>query len=218
MRTDSLKQFVTLRRQLAEERDQLEKRMREINEALGEMPLPSLSPIQGATASAPSQPARRGRRPAGGGESLRDHVIAVLQQGGSKSKEEILSAVKARGYKFSTSNPLNSLGVILYGKNPKFKRVDGKFSLSGAKAQTRTGGRTGRRTLSPEARARIVAAQKARWAKQRGGKANAPKSPAAASDITAKPRRKMSAAARKAIAEAARKRWAAAKAAGKSRL
>jgi hypothetical protein len=33
------------------------------------------------------------------------------------------------GYQFSTDDPLNSLGVILYGKNPKFKNEGGRFSL-----------------------------------------------------------------------------------------
>ena len=216
MRNDSLKQFVTLRRALSEERDHLEARLRDINEALGEMPLPSLSPIQGATASAPSQPARRGRKAAGGGQSLRDHVIAVLQSG-PKTKEEILADVKARGYTFSTKNPLNSLGVILYGKNPKFNRVDGRFSMRGGAGASAaaTGGKRGKRTMSASARARIGAAQKARWAQQKGNQSEAPETAAMGSG---KSKRKMSAAGRKAIAEAARRRWAAAKAAGRTSL
>lgn len=211
MKNTSLKQFVTLRRQLTEERDQIAARLQEINEALGDLPQPV-----SATPTTPTveQPARRGRGAAGGGQSLRDHVLAVLQSG-PQTKEEVLSAVQSRGYKFSTSNPLNSLGVILYGKNPKFNRVDGKFSLSGSSTGAgSTGG--GRRTMSPAARARIAAAQKARWANQRGGQSNTPK--VSTNGTSAKPQRKMSAAGRKAIAEAARKRWAAAKAAGKSRL
>jgi len=62
-----------------------------------------------------------------------------------------------------------------------------------------------RRTMSPAARARIAAEQRARWAKISGTKP------------TAKPgRREMSAAAR--MAAAAKLRWAKAKAAGKNRL
>ena len=170
MRIDSLKQYVRLRSELGSERERLQARLHAIDEALGERPLPSLSPIEGAGASAPSQPARRGRRAAGGGQSLREHVIAVLQDG-AKTKEEVLSAVQSRGYRFSTNNPLNSLGVILYGKVPKFNRADGKFSLgSGAGGGTTTGARTGRggkRTMSAAGRARIAAAQRARWAKQK---------------------------------------------------
>jgi hypothetical protein len=59
-------------------------------------------------------------------------------------------------------------------------------------------GRGGRRTMSASARKRIAAAQRLRWAKQKGTKV----------------RRKMSAAGRARIAAAARKRWAKVKAAG----
>ena len=177
MRNDSLKLFVRLRRELTEERGSLEARLRQINEALGEMPLPSLSPIQGATGQSTGAKGRRGRKGSGGGQSLRDHVIAVLQ-GGAMSKEEVLTAVQKGGYKFSTNNPLNSLGVILYGKNPKFNRADGKFSLVGGTSKGQStpaisanGSKArGKRKMSPEARARIAAAQKARWAKQKAGK------------------------------------------------
>src|SRR5688500_4053011 len=108
MRTINIDQFVKLRRQLSEERETLQARLSQITEALGEIPLPSLSSIQGATGQSDS-PARSGRRAAGGGQSLRDHVMGVLQSG-PQTKEEILAAVQDRGYSFSTSNPLNSLG------------------------------------------------------------------------------------------------------------
>jgi hypothetical protein len=64
---------------------------------------------------------------------------------------------------------------------------------------------TAKRTMSAAARARIGAAQKARWAKVKG---KAVKSG----------RRKMSAVARAKIAAAAKARWAKAKAAGKKSL
>ena len=64
--------------------------------------------------------------------------------------------------------------------------------------------------MSPEARERIAAAQRARWAAQRGGK------PAAAKAVAAKPaagkrggRRQLSPEARERIAAAQRARWAA---------
>jgi hypothetical protein len=31
---------------------------------------------------------------------------------------------------FTASNPLNSIGTVLYGKKLKFKNTDGKFSLA----------------------------------------------------------------------------------------
>ena len=66
-----------------------------------------------------------------------------------------------------------------------------------------------RRKMSAAGRASIAAAQKARWAKQRGAKAG---------KATANPKRKMSVAARKRMARLARERWAKAKAAGKKTL
>jgi hypothetical protein len=79
--------------------------------------------------------------------------------------------------------------------------------LGGRTSRGRAGG--GRRTMSASARARIAAAQRARWAKY---KANKPAKARGAG------RRKMSAAAKAKIAAAARARWAKAKAAGRKRL
>jgi hypothetical protein len=66
-----------------------------------------------------------------------------------------------------------------------------------------------RRKMSAAARAKIAAAQRARWAKQRGAKV-----PKAAP----KPRRKMSAVVRQRLAQLAKARWAKVKAAGKKTL
>jgi hypothetical protein len=69
-------------------------------------------------------------------------------------------------------------------------------------------GRRKRRGMSAAGRARIAAAQKARWAKIKGNAAvEAPRR-----------RRKISAAARARISAAAKARWKKAKAAGRSRL
>ena len=62
----------------------------------------------------------------------------------------------------------------------------------------------GRRTMSPAARARIAAAQRARWAKQKGTSTNG----AAATSSTPRKRRKMSAAGRARIIAATKARWA----------
>ena len=62
------------------------------------------------------------------------------------------------------------------------------------------GGRRGRRTMSPAARARIAAAQRARWAKLKRNSSSSAAAP--------RKRRKMSPAGRAAIAAAARARWA----------
>ena len=64
------------------------------------------------------------------------------------------------------------------------------------------------RGMSAAGRARIAAAQRARWAKVKGNVASGGKAP----------KRRMSAAARAKIAAAAKARWAKAKAAGKNTL
>ena len=167
--TSDIKKYITLRDSLMQEKTRLESRLREINSALGQG-----QEAGTARASSISQPARRGRRGARSGLSLRDAVLQATAKG-PLTKEQILEAVKGFGYRFSTNNPLNSLGVILYGKNPKFKNNDGRFSPMGATNAGRagnTGARTGskRGKLSPEARARIAAAQRARWAKVKSAK------------------------------------------------
>jgi len=68
----------------------------------------------------------------------------------------------------------------------------------------------GRRKMSAAARARIAAAQRARWAKT--------KQATQSSEPVRKKRKKMSAAGRKRMAAAARARWAKAKAAGQNAL
>ena len=94
-------------------------------------------------------------------------------------------------------------------------QLEAVLRASGAAASVATpsvkpvaGKRGGRRKLSPEARERIAAAQRARWAASRGGSA-------AAKSVVAKPagkrggRRALSPEARERIAAAQRARWAA---------
>ena len=86
-------------------------------------------------------------------------------------------------------------------------RVLGREGSSATSAPASIGGR---RKFSEATKAKMRAAQKARWAKIKGkaGSATAP----------VKKQRKMSAAGRAAIATAAKARWAKAKAAGKKTL
>jgi hypothetical protein len=106
---------------------------------------------------------------------------------------------------------LQAINEALGQSHPGSEIVTAAAFRPSASGETR--GRRGKRTMSPEARARIAAAQRARWAKQKGARA---KQATAASN--GRPKRRMRAAGRKAIAEAARKRWAAAKAVEKSTL
>ena len=83
--------------------------------------------------------------------------------------------------------------------------------LGGSAPVTSSNGspKKGRKVMSASARAKISAAQKARWAKQKKG------SPAVAAK---KGKRTMSASARAKIAAAARARWAAVKASNRKTL
>jgi hypothetical protein len=99
---------------------------------------------------------------------------------------------------------------LAYAIQRKIESLQGKLEKHTNKLATVLGGETPspfkRGKISAAGRARIAAAQKARWAKVKGK--------------VAKPagKRTMSAAAKKKIAAAARKRWAEAKKAGKNRL
>ena len=80
------------------------------------------------------------------------------------------------------------------------------FVKAGAPVKSAPKPATKRRTISAEGRARIAAAQKARWAKSRGQTISAPAKPAKGK------KRNISPEARAKMAAAAKKRWAAAKA------
>lgn len=118
VKSDALKQYVTLRDTIFNEREQLIARLREIDEALGAMGLRGRDSYYG-----PRTPTGRARNEL----SLKEAVLKALEDK-PLTKHEILDAVLRLGYQFSTNDPLNSLGVILYGKNPKFKNEGGKFS------------------------------------------------------------------------------------------
>jgi DNA-binding protein HU-beta len=82
--------------------------------------------------------------------------------------------------------------------------IAGIESLSGAGAAVPTKGTKAKHTLSASARRRISLAQKARWAKVRGGS----KPTLVAKTAAAPAKRTMSASARRKIAAAQKKRWA----------
>ena len=83
----------------------------------------------------------------------------------------------------------------------------------GAPASSTDGAPRKKFKMSAAGRARIIAAQKARWAKVKTAKGSA-----GSAKPAKKGKRKLSAAARAKIAAAARSRWAKAKAAGKKAL
>ena len=168
---------------LQREREELTARLRQIDEVLGQS---SGAPAQGATG-------RRGRR--GNPMPLRDAVLHVTS-GRSLTKQEIYDAVLRLGYRFTGKDPLNVLGVVLYGKNPRFRNDGGRFSPVPGSANSVTPGK--KRGMSAAGRARIAAAQRARWAKERGNTVSTPRAG----------KRRMSAEGRARIAAAAKARWA----------
>ena len=86
--------------------------------------------------------------------------------------------------------------------------------ILGESQAIRSNGHGGRRKMSPNARAKIAAAQRLRWARYRKG---AP-APTKASGKAPAGKRKLSAATKAKIAAAARIRWARAKAANRRTL
>jgi hypothetical protein len=128
MTNASIKKFIKLRQQLESERIKVSARLKEVDEALGTIQLPSLAAL-------PKQEGkRRGPKPASKRKvsnevSLKDSILKVIGKQ-QMTKEQILEGVIKSGYRFRTSNPANSLNVILYGKKPKFSRKDGKFGVA----------------------------------------------------------------------------------------
>src|SRR5258708_6492177 len=74
-------------------------------------------------------------------------------------------------------------------------------ALVGSAPESSIAGKNGKRTMSPSAKAKIGATQKARWAKQKGKQVDKP---------AKKGRRKMSPAAKAKMSAVAKKRWKAA--------
>ena len=123
-RSSALERFNAAKKLLLEEREALLERIAEINQVLG-------VPIQGRGTGlgVPGRGNRAGVSPRRGYRrnptSLKELVLQVMQSG-PKTAREILDAVQAAGYRFTTPNPLNSLRTLLY-KAEGIKREDGKF-------------------------------------------------------------------------------------------
>ena len=125
MKTDALKQFVSLRETLQEEKRELESRLEEIDRALGS--------FSGSNESRVTRPYRR-RAPAGdsigsgrrGNPSSLKEMVLEATKNKPLSRQEILDAVQGAGYKFVAKDPLNSLSTLLYTAK-EIKNFGGKF-------------------------------------------------------------------------------------------
>lgn len=120
MSNDPIKQFVALRERLVKEKAEIEARLGEINTVLGGM-----KSIEQPRKEPRATPVHRIPNPM----SLREAVLKVTAKK-ALTKQEILDEVQKLGYRFGGGNPMNSLGVLLYGKKPKFKNIDGRFSVA----------------------------------------------------------------------------------------
>lgn len=121
--------YSSFRSQLLKERAALTSRLASIEGALqaiaglgGSLPAPGRRPLP----KVPRRGGRAGKR-ARNSMSLRDAVRKVLASG-PLTKPEILTAVKKAGYKFTASNPMNSINVVLYTKGQFLKRPGKRFS------------------------------------------------------------------------------------------
>ena len=114
---EGLQQLVSLQAKIIAERENLVARLGEIDAELGRLGFNATVRHYGL-----HTPTGRVRNQ----KSLKELVIEILSKK-ALTKQEVLDAVLHAGYQFSTSDPMNSLGVILYGKNSPFKRVGKKF-------------------------------------------------------------------------------------------
>jgi hypothetical protein len=108
MKKDALHEYNRLRENLISEREQLQTRLQQISEALGE-------PF--------GRRATRFRNKT----SLKAAVLKLTSER-PLTKTEILEELQKMEYVFTTNNPVNSLNVVLYGKSPRFRNDKGHFS------------------------------------------------------------------------------------------
>jgi len=117
---EKLKTFLEKRDSLLQTRAKILEKIREIDQLLGNAGVPPTIAI-----------GQRRRRPKNE-INLRDAIKTALSEG-PKTRVEILEAVQALGYQFSTNNPLNSLSAALY-TNKEFEKDGQIFSLKGKAA------------------------------------------------------------------------------------
>jgi hypothetical protein len=151
----------------------------------------------------------------------RQHVGTYLGQSRDlwEQLKKALAKTGCQGHSIQMNELLNLSTVQLRRIADIKERIDSlQYELSrvlgdGGKTSVKVPGKRIIR-MSTAGRARIAAAQRARWAKYNAAKGV----PAAKSSKSSRSRRTLSSAAKAKIAAAARARWAKAKAAGKSRL
>ncbi len=132
-----------LRSNLVAERARLEARLKAINQALGGGEaggqLAAAERVEARESKRPGRPrdvrissVRRviQNRPSSGQTlSLKQAVIIALQGSQKLSREELVIAVVEAGYRFTATNPLDSLSTFVFGNRNIFRIQDGLVSL-----------------------------------------------------------------------------------------
>ncbi len=119
MKGNDLKTLIRLHTAIFQEREAIVSKLQKLDESLGMIGLSTTQKYYGLRT-----PTGRPRNQV----SLKATICRVLD-GNAFTKDEILERVLQLGYQFATNNPINSLGVVLYGKRPEFRNVNGRFSL-----------------------------------------------------------------------------------------
>lgn len=110
---DNLKQYESARAKLEAEKADLEERLSTIVAALG--------------STNGTAPPVQSRRPIGSGQpSLKSLVLEVTGKR-PLSKQDIMRAVLAKGYQFTTAKPFSSLNALLYDRKSGVINRNGLF-------------------------------------------------------------------------------------------
>jgi len=118
---DKLQRYLASLEALHAEKAELEARLAKIEAALAGAPR-----AQRGHRGRPNGHTSRGRGRRNG-LSLREAVAQVTRHR-PLGKPQILQAVRKMGYKFATSDPMNSLNAMLYAPANKFQNVNGRFA------------------------------------------------------------------------------------------
>lgn len=135
MKNLDLKKFIETRDALAARKVELEAELAEINQALAGfegVASPAKTTSKRASQKAAAKKAPKAKRKtsskrAKNSVSLKALVEEILK-GKTMTKPEVMDAVLAKGYNFTTDKPMNSLTTVLYS-NKAIKRNKGKYSI-----------------------------------------------------------------------------------------
>jgi hypothetical protein len=118
--SDPFKAFVAFPSSLEAECASMPARLAEIEAALGAVEKPKAARPPAAAAPAKRNRAKREL-------SLKKAVPQVTAKG-ALAKAEILAVIGKLSDQFTAKDPVNSLNTVFYGKKPKFRNQDGRFS------------------------------------------------------------------------------------------